>query len=216
MKLFNMLKTILDVGNKGYGISAGIILLAYIGNPAIAAAEEANLIFAASPGPSVIRQLIEYKTPELAVIRQDDKKFFLNKELDDGRPVVMSFIFTSCAAICPMLSHTLMKVQNHLSQNKHDVHLVSISIDPENDTPAALMEYAKKFSAGPNWDFYTGSRDGSIEIQKAFNVFRGDKMNHGSIILIRYKPGTAWVRLEGFTSAEMILEELAQAGLNKS
>jgi protein SCO1/2 len=106
-----------------------------------------------------------------------------------------------------MLSHTLMKIQSKLENSPNKAHLMSITIDPENDTPAILTEYAKKFSAGPDWDFYTGSREISINLQKAFNVYRGDKMNHTSVILIRVRPGAPWVRLEGFLNADMVVSE---------
>jgi|694.fasta_scaffold155062_2 protein SCO1/2 len=157
---------------------------------------------------SLIRQVVTYQVPDLSMIRQDGAKQSFIKELNDGRPVVISFIFTSCSAICPMLTHTLMKVQSQLKQGNQNVHLMSVSIDPENDTPSTLSEYAKRYSSGSNWDFYTGSRDDSILLQKAFNVYRGDKMNHVSVILIRQKPSGAWVRLEGFLNADTVIREL--------
>ena len=156
----------------------------------------------------IIRQTINYEVPDLPVIKQDGAERFFQREINDGRPVVMSFIFTSCSAICPMLAHTLKKVQSQLTESNQTAHLVSVTIDPENDTPSTLDDYAKKLSAGPQWDFYTGTRDVSIELQKAFNVYRGDKMNHASVILIRLKPDSAWVRLEGFLNADTVIKEL--------
>ena len=84
---------------------------------------------------------------------------------------------------------------------------MSISIDPENDTSKTLIEYAKKFGAGPNWDHYTGTLEASIAIQKAFDTYRGDKMNHISVILIRTAPGKPWLRLEGFVSPDAVIRE---------
>ncbi len=129
------------------------------------------------------------------------------KELDDGRPVVMSFVFVSCSAICPMLTHVMSKLQTKLDQEKQQAHLISISIDPESDTPAKLTEYAKKFGAEPGWDFYTGTRAVSLSLQKAFNTYRGDKMNHTAVILMRSKPGQPWLRVEGFLSADAVFQE---------
>jgi protein SCO1/2 len=106
-----------------------------------------------------------------------------------------------------MLSHLFAKVQTKLEKDSQNFHLVSISIDPENDTPAILSEYAKKFGAGSNWNFYTGTVETSLTIQKAFNVYRGDKMNHSSTILIRYAPGQPWSRLEGFISPDAVISE---------
>lgn len=193
------------------GALAGAILAASFYYAACATAEEIHPAQTESHKPEVIRQEVHYQTPNVFVIRQDGEKQAFKHALDDGRPVVMSFIFTSCAAICPMLGHTLMKTQSKLTERHQNTHLVSISIDPENDTPAVLSEYAKKFSAGQNWDFYTGSRNENIDLQKAFNVFRGDKMNHASVILIRYKPERPWIRLEGFITSDMIMDELDKA-----
>ncbi|MFI3219424.1 MAG: SCO family protein [Methylococcales bacterium] len=153
--------------------------------------------------PALTRTVGNYQLPDVSVIRQDGKKLSLRKELDDGRPVILNFIFTSCSAICPMLSHVFSKVQDKLA----DVHLVSISIDPENDTPAKLLEYGKKFNAGAHWDYYTGTLKTSIAIQKAFKVDGGDKMNHSSVIFIRPAPDKPWVSLNGFASPDAVIHE---------
>jgi len=160
------------------------------------------------PDSGLIRQTVNYQVPDLSVSKPDGSEHSFMQEIDDGRPVIMSFIFTTCSAICPMLGHTLMKVQSKLTEHQQTAHLVSITIDPENDTPTTLADYAKKLSAGPNWDFYTGTRDVSISLQKAFNVYRGDKMNHASVILIRSKPNAPWIRLEGFINSDQVISEL--------
>jgi protein SCO1 len=161
-----------------------------------------------NPHPDYIRSIINnYAIPDIEIINKDDKKLSLIKELDDGRPIMMNFIFASCSAVCPMLSHVFMQVQNKLGKESRNIHLVSISIDPENDTPSILNAYAKKFKAGSEWDFYTGRLETSIAIQKSFNVYRGDKMNHSSVILIRSKPGKPWLRLEGFASPDAVIHE---------
>ncbi len=153
------------------------------------------------------RSIVNYEAPDVAVVRNDGKKLSFIKEIDDGRPVIMNFIFASCSAICPMISHVFSKVQTKLDQDSLKVHLMSISIDPENDTPAILSEYADKFGAGPDWNYYTGTREASIAIQKAFNAYRGDKMNHTSLTLIRRAPGKPWLRLEGFVSPDAVIRE---------
>jgi protein SCO1/2 len=157
--------------------------------------------------PAFTRSTATYKVPDVKVVRQDGKKLSFLKELDDGRPVIVSFVFVSCAAICPMLAHVMSKVQAKLEQDGKKVHLISISIDPESDSPAKLTEFAKKFGAGPDWDFYTGTREASLALQKAFNTYRGDKMNHTATILMRSESGKAWLRLEGFLSPDAVIQE---------
>jgi protein SCO1/2 len=79
------------------------------------------------------------------VIRQDSQKFDFLKELDDGRPVILNFVFVSCSAICPMLSHVFSKVQDQLTKDGQKFHLMTISIDPENDSPASLTHLRRFF-----------------------------------------------------------------------
>jgi protein SCO1/2 len=176
-----------------------VVFLAVFCLPLPLMAEEQPLEFA--------RSTARYNLPDVSVVRQDGKKLSFLKEINDGRPVVLSFIFASCSAICPMLSHLLSKVQTKLSKDGQKYHLVSISIDPENDTPDVLIQYGKKFSAGSNWDFYTGTAESSLAIQKAFDAYRGDKMNHSSVIFMRAKPNKPWLRLEGFGSPDALIHE---------
>ena len=148
-----------------------------------------------------------YQVPEVKLVRQDGTEVALPKELDDGRAVFVNFMFTSCTSICPMLSHTFQQVQAKLGEGINKVHLVSISIDPEQDTPERLLAYAKRFKAGSAWDFYTGSAKSVVAVQKALDAYRGDKMNHGQIILMRSAPGKPWVRLDGFIDAATVVSE---------
>ena len=152
-----------------------------------------------------------YAVPDVELVRDDGKTVRLSQELDDGRPVVLSFIFTSCTTICPMITATLAQLQRKLGPARDQVHLMSISIDPEFDTPARLREYASKFGAGPEWQHYGGTLAASLAAQRAFGVYRGDKMNHAPVTLVRTAPGVEWVRFDGFTTADQLLAELPGA-----
>jgi protein SCO1/2 len=148
--------------------------------------------------------------PDLSMIRQSGQAVSLASDMNDGRPVVLNFIFTSCEAICPMMTQTLAQFQELLGPERSHVHLMSISIDPEQDTPAQLRAYAKKFHAEEGWTFYTGTHDASISLQKAFNLYRGDKMRHSSVTFMRRAPGAPWTRLDGFASPDDLLREYKQ------
>jgi protein SCO1/2 len=158
--------------------------------------------------PESARTLVGYySVPNVDLIREDGKTVSLLKELNDGRPVILSFFYTTCTTVCPITSQTFSQLQTALGSEKNKVHLVSISIDPEQDTPARLQQYAKKFRAGPEWNHYTGSVEASIAAQRAFDVYRGDKMNHNPVTLLRAVPGRPWVRVDGFSTAADLLNE---------
>lgn len=145
--------------------------------------------------------------PEVSLIRDDGKQVDRLAELDDGRPVVLNFIYTTCTAICPMLSHTFAQFQAQLGSEADKVRMVSVSIDPEHDTPARLAVYARKFQAGPQWSHYTGTVDASVRVQKAFGAYYGDKMNHRPAVYMRAAPGKPWIRLDGFASGDDLVRE---------
>ena len=153
------------------------------------------------------RSTATYTPPAITLVRDDGRSVSLPAELDDGRPVVLTFIYTTCTTICPMISQTLAQLQSELGEDRDKSHIVSISIDPEEDTPARLRQYAKKFGAGPEWQHYTGTLAASIAAQRAFDVYRGDKMNHNPVTLFRAAPGKPWLRMDGFVTAGELLSE---------
>jgi len=159
--------------------------------------------------PALTRSLADYAAPDVKLVRDDGKTVALGAEMDDGRAVVLSFIYTSCTSVCPVTSHTLSQLQQQLTSAERDgVHFMSITIDPEYDTPARLREYGKKFGAGPQWQHYTGTLAASATAQRAFGVYRGEKMSHAPTTLMRAKPGDRWTRIDGFATADQLLAEL--------
>jgi len=156
----------------------------------------------------VIRSTGSYSTPDVWLVRADGMRVKFAQELDDGRPVLLDFVYTTCTTVCPVLSQTFAEVQKRLGPNAAKLKMMSISIDPEEDTPARLSDYAKRFHAGAQWQFYTGTVEASIATQRAFNAFRGDKMSHSPVTFYRSAPGQPWVRLDGFATPDAIVGEL--------
>lgn len=167
----------------------------------------ANHQHAAAMTPGYARQAAAYRLPPTTLLRSDGARANFPDAIDDGKPVVLNFVFTSCAAICPILSHSFAGFQRQLGAESEQVHLVSISIDPEEDTPERLADYARRFDAGRQWNFYTGSVQATVTLQKAFHAYFGDKMHHRPLTFLRAAPGQAWVRLEGYATPDQLLKE---------
>jgi protein SCO1/2 len=158
--------------------------------------------------PAVTRSTAHYATPAVTLTRADGRQVSLVDELDDGRPVVLNFVYTTCTTICSLGSQTFAELEKTLGPGRDRVHLVSVSIDPDEDTPQRLSAYSRRFDAGPQWSFYTGTLDASRDVQRAFRVYRGSKADHSPVTLVRVAPGRAWVRLDGFATVAEILAEL--------
>ncbi len=149
------------------------------------------------------RIVAPYKTPDVKLVDANGNEVALHDSLDGPGPVMLNFIFTTCTTICPVMSATFSQAQAKLGT----VRMVSISIDPEHDTPARLKEYAKRFEAGPQWSMLTGTIENSIAVQRAFDIYRGDKMNHEPVTFMRKGPDQPWVRINGFIAADDLLRE---------
>ena len=124
-------------------------------------------VIVAALGSTVALTLVRAHTPPLPQLGEvpaftltgADGKPFGSRDLD-GRPWVVDFIFTSCPSVCPRMTEDMAKLQTWAVNRALDgrVRLVSISVDPARDTPAALRAYAEKFHARPSlWAFLTGS-----------------------------------------------------------
>jgi protein SCO1/2 len=154
-----------------------------------------------------MRTKAEYPVPEVTLTNQDGERVALRQLLAGPKPVLLNYIFTSCTTICPVLSASFAQTQRSLGREAENVRLVSISIDPEHDTPARLSDYAQRFRAADGWELLTGSREDIVAVQKSFDAFRGDKMNHIPLTFLRVAEDNPWIRLEGFPSADELVSE---------
>jgi cytochrome oxidase Cu insertion factor (SCO1/SenC/PrrC family) len=154
------------------------------------------------------RTTATYKIPSVHLVREDGTTVSLPEEIDDGKPVVLTFIFTSCATICPVMSSLFSQLQDRLGADRSKVHMASISIDPERDRPERLAEYAKRYHAGPQWHYYTGTVEASLAVQRAFDTYRGDKMNHAPVTFVRARSGSSWLRIDGYPTPDELAGEV--------
>jgi protein SCO1/2 len=153
------------------------------------------------------RSVERYTIPDVVLVNQNGKKVRLQSILKGNTPVVVDFIYGTCTTICPVLSAGYLNLQNKLAATGGTVRLVSITIDPENDSPKVMKEYLKRFRAKPGWDFLTGSRADIDTVMRAFNAYIPDKMSHYPLNMIRSPKDGSWVRLFGIMSSREFLAE---------
>ena len=123
--------------------------------------------FARQPSPTGLEPLGTLPSFELIERRQ------VPLRLDDlrGRVWVADFMYTSCVEICPLQSAEMARLQAAFADHG-DLRLVSISVDPERDTPEVLSDYAEKFQADPErWLFATGEQEAIARLaQEGFRL----------------------------------------------
>lgn len=118
--------------------------------------------------------------PAFELVTQEGKPF--SSSSLNGKYWIVDLIFTNCGGTCPILTANLASIQKALAKTE-DVELVSISVDPNNDTPEVLAEYAKRYNANTkNWTFLTGKVQTIYTIAKdgfklTVDSVSGDEMN---------------------------------------
>jgi protein SCO1/2 len=167
---------------------------------------------AQAPAP-IVRTIESYTTPDVTLVNQDGTKVRLKAVLDSGEPVILDFIFGTCTTICPVLSAGYANLQAKMPPGASKIHLVSISIDPENDTPKVMRDYLKRYRAKPGWDFLTGRREDVDTVMRAFNAYIPNKMSHYPLTLIRDPKTGKWVRIFGMMSSSEFVAECRKVGI---
>jgi len=117
---------------------------------------------------------ILHTIPAYTLVDQDGKPY--GSEQLRGKPYVVSFYFTRCTSICPLLMRSMKRLQDEYeAQHVDGVHLVSVSVDPEYDRPEQLAEYAKAFGVHPGrWTLLTGEPAAVREVaENGFKVPMG-------------------------------------------
>jgi protein SCO1 len=115
--------------------------------------------------------------PEFALTSQDEAQVTLADFR--GRVVVVTFIFTMCTATCPVLTPMMSFVQDQLgSAFGAKIAFVSITVDPERDTPEVLKEYAQAFGANlAGWSFLTGAPTAIQDVTHRYGVYASKSKN---------------------------------------
>lgn len=142
---------------------------------------------------------------EIPLVDSHNRLTSLRDALDTDDPVFVNFIFTSCTTVCPIMSAGFAQFHDRLGTDRDRVRLVSISIDPEVDTAAALAAYAARYRAGASWQFLTGTAPGIEAALRAFGAYRGDKTNHAPATYVRRGRTAPWQVVSGLSSAETLL-----------
>jgi protein SCO1 len=136
--------------------------------------------------------------PDVVLRDREGRKFALKPDAFGGKVVVVDFIFTRCTTICPALTSVMASVQRALGpQLGRDVVLVSISVDPANDTPQAMDAYAGKVGASEHWYWLTGNNSDIGRVLRAFGLSVGRPGDHPPLVLVGDPLRGRWTRWVG-------------------
>jgi protein SCO1/2 len=145
--------------------------------------------------------------PNVPLINQDKKRVHFYDDLIKGKIVVIQFMFSNCEKLCPMVTPNLVKVQKELQrQAPGQVSLVSITVDPEHDTPELLKAYSQKFHVQPGWQFLTGRRADIDRIRRELGVYdpEDQQFEHMNVLTVGNEPAGDWFGMRALDKPDVI------------
>jgi protein SCO1/2 len=129
-----------------------------------------------------------------------------------GKVVLINFVFTQCGSACPLMTAMLVQVRKELGEAfGRDVRFVSISIDPEYDSPEVLARFARKLDAvHPEWLFVTGDKANVDQVVKRLGTYTPDPESHSTAIIIGSPQQARWRKVRPDVSAKMLAGQLRE------
>ena len=161
-----------------------------------------------------IRRAREYFTDGV-LVNQDGQEMRFYSDLLHGKTVVIIPFFTTCTGVCPVLSRKMAAIQRRLSDRLgNQLHLVSISVDPETDTPMRLKAYAERFRAKPGWYFLGGTKENVDWVLYKLGQYVDNKEAHTNIFIIGNETTGEWRKFVCLGTTEeliRVVEEVLDA-----
>jgi cytochrome oxidase Cu insertion factor (SCO1/SenC/PrrC family) len=154
---------------------------------------------------------VKFEIPDEEVLDQDGRKVRFYSDLIKGKVVVVTIFFTSCTLVCPMQGNALAKLQSQLAERLgKEVFFISISKDPQADTPKHLRRWSREFGVGHGWTLVTGAQGVMKELLWKFTGETPGPKLHSPILLIGNDRTGVWMEAEGLDATEELVKIIDQ------
>jgi len=143
---------------------------------------------------------------DIALTDQNGRPQRLLSDVIGDKVVLVSFVYTHCTVVCPVVSHTFSQLQDQLGGLFGSrVRLVSLTVDPARDTPGQLKAYAAQHGARPGWVWLTGSPANVTAALKGFGTYSANFENHPAVVMLGDGRSGKWTRLYDIDDAPRLL-----------
>ena len=143
---------------------------------------------------------------DVELIDQDGQKLHFYSDVLKNKVVIINAFFSTCTSVCPPMNRNLEKVQEALGDRLgKDAFIVSITVDPDTDTPTRLKEYSRRFHARPGWLFLTGKKENVDWALYKLGQYVETKGDHSTIIIIGNEPKGLWKKALGLAKSEELM-----------
>ncbi|HEX2832580.1 MAG TPA: SCO family protein [Thermoanaerobaculia bacterium] len=143
----------------------------------------------------------------LPLVDQNGKTVDLYRDLLHGRTVVMNAFFAECKATCPIMASAYRAMQNRFADRLgRDLVLISITVDPENDTPPKLKALATQLEAKNGWYFLSGTPDQVNAALRRVGLFAENRDGHSNLFLIGNDRTGLWKKALGVAGIDAVID----------
>jgi protein SCO1/2 len=201
------------VNKKGMNMNSRRTLLAAAGVGALSLSGLAGAVRATSGRPRGGPRAGYF--PNALLQTEEGRTVRFYDDLIAGKVVVINMMYTVCSASCPPAMASLLKVQEALgSRVGRDVHMYSMSLQPDMDTPEALRAYAKKLGARAGWRFLTGRRGDMDSIRRSLGFSDPDPaedtrpMRHTAMVRIGNESLDRWLMVPAMSTTRQIVSKV--------
>lgn len=156
--------------------------------------------------------------PKFELTNQDN--VLISNETYKGKVYVLEFFFTTCPTICPKMNQSMLEIENKFFGNPN-FGIVSITIDPEHDTPKVLKEHADLLGVrSSSWNFLSGEKAAIFDLaNKGFNLYAGENskanggFEHSGLFALIDKNGNIRCRRDNFGNPILYYDGLDKKGV---
>lgn len=158
-------------------------------------------------------KIAKLKFPNIDVLTQDGKKVNFFKDLIKGKKVFISFIYTTCNLTCPMVGRNFEKLQKTVGKNLgENIFLISVTTDPETDTPQVLKTWGEKFNRQDGWTLVTGDKKEMETLLYTLTGSGPQRGLHTSLLIIFDESSGNWDTSSSLLSSKTLLDKLNKLG----
>lgn len=147
--------------------------------------------------------------PNSIVTDQNGKTYRFWDDVLKDQTVVVNFMFTGCAQVCPLTTARLAEVKEKIADGHSHVRFVSISLDPINDTPAALKKFADGFNIGSDWLFLTGAPEELAVIRDRLGERSKEKSLHQALLILANTKTGEWKKDSAMSEIEHLAHNVS-------
>lgn len=144
---------------------------------------------------------------------QDGRSLRFFSDVLKDRVVLVNFVFTECGDSCPLITHKLLQTRQALGAQAGEVRFVSITIDPERETPQTMAAFARKHGAvDPQWLWLSGTKANIELVTKRLGAHTDTREEHFTGLLVGNLRTDRWVKIRPDAPPAAIAEQLRRVG----